>query len=98
MAKKTPDEFKAAFKAIKKPKRPADVSAKDKSSLEKVVSDTKDWDDKRFIDLAAKLYAKNPDYMVDLIAYKFAKHFDEASKKKPFSFQNFPTAASDNAL
>lgn len=98
MPKKTKEDFKAAFKAIKKPKRPPGVSGKEKSALEKAIDETTDWDDPNVIRLAKDLYANNPDYMVDLVAYKFVKHFDEGSVKKPFWAQKVPEEAFEKAL
>ena len=94
MAKKTRDQFKQAFKAIKKPDRPKDVAGKDKDNLETLI----DREDDGFGQAASDLYAKAPDYMVDLIAYKYAKHFDEGDAKEPFWVQNVPEEAFKEAL
>ena len=98
MGKKSKDEFKAAFKAIKKPKAPDSGAKKQKSKLETAVDKAEDWDDPKFKQLAQDLYDENPDYMVDLIAYKFAKHFDEGSQEKPFWTNQVPKEALQKAL
>ena len=94
MPKKTRDQFKEAFKAIKKPDRPKDVSGKDKDNLEDLI----DKEDDGFGQAATNLYASAPDYMVDLIAYKYAKHFDEKSEKAPYWVQQVPEEAFQKAL
>ena len=98
MGKKSKDEFKAAFKAVKKPKPPGRDGKKQKSALEKAVDDAEDWDDPEFKRLAQELYDEQPDYMVDLIAYKFVKHFDEGSEQKPFWTEKVPKEALTKAL
>lgn len=99
MPKKTRDQFKEAFKAIKKPGRPKDVGKKDKSNVESLIDKATDFDaNPDFIKAAQDLYDQAPDYMVDLIAYKYAKHFDENSEKLPFWIQQVPQEAFEKAI
>jgi hypothetical protein len=95
---KNKDEFKTAFKAIKKPNRPKAVASKLKSGLDKAIDETTDWDDPDVAKRAKDIYDADPDYMVDLIAYKYAKHFEEGSEKRPLWVQQVPKEALTKAL
>ncbi len=95
--RKSKDEFKAAFKVIKKPGRPKGFTSKDKAALETAM-DKKGAGPDEFKRLAAELYAEEPDYLVDLIAYKFVKHFDDTGDKRPSWVGLVPPAAYEKAL
>lgn len=95
---KTRDQFKKAFRAIKKPARPKDVSGKDKSNLDSMIDKTTDFSDPAVVKAAADLYNAAPDYFVNLVAYKYAKHFDENSDKAPMWVQQVPKDAFERAL
>jgi hypothetical protein len=94
MPKKSVDEFKQAFKAIKKPKMPKAVNSKTKSALEKAVG--KD-DDDTFVANIKTIGETDRDYLVDLVAYKFAKHFDN-DDKRPFWQDKVPKDVMQEAL
>jgi hypothetical protein len=103
---KSKDEFKTAFKAIKKPKRPDAVSGSDKDQLEKAVdaatsydgSDDLDRKNNEVLRLATEIQKNDEDYLVDLIAYKCVKHMDEGSEKKPVWAAAMPPDAYKAAL
>jgi hypothetical protein len=86
MPKKTPDEFKQAFKAIKKPKRPSKGVGKLKDVLEKAVGDEDSDAFVKNIDLIAKA---DRGYLIDLVAYKLGKHL-ENTDKRPFWQEKVP--------
>ena len=97
MPKKSKDEFKAAFKVIKKPARPTGFSSKEKAVLETAM-DKKGVGNDEFKRLAAELYSREPDYVVDLVAYKFVKHFDDTGDKRPAWVGLVPPEAFEKAL
>ena len=78
MAKKTIKEFKEIFGGIKKPKRPTGVSGKDKDEIESAVEND---NLALFFTKSNDVYKKQPDYFVDLVAYKLAKHVDDGKWK-----------------
>jgi hypothetical protein len=106
VGKKTKDEFKTAFKAIKKPKRPDAVSGSDKDRLEKAVDAATsytgvvdlDKKTKEVLRLATEIQNSDAGYLVDLIAYKSVKHMDEGSDKKPVWAAAMPPDAYKAAL
>lgn len=94
MPKKTVKEFKEIFGAIKKPKLPNGISAKDKSALEK---DLKDDELAKFLKDAGELNKANPGYFADLVAYKLTKHFDN-DDKRPAWLDKIPADARTAAV
>lgn len=71
MGKKfTIDEFKMTFG---KPSLPKGLSSKKKDELEAAAKKKNNQD---FEAGAAEMYKDHPDYFVELLSYKFAKHFD----------------------
>jgi hypothetical protein len=94
MGKKTVEEFKEIFGVIKKPKLPKNISAKDKSALEKDLNN--DQLEKFFKD-AANLYKSDPEYFAQLVAYKLTKHFDN-EKKRPAWLEHIPPDARKAAI
>jgi hypothetical protein len=87
MPKKTRDEFKQAFKTMKKPPRPKNVSGKIKDELEQSILDDNKQDFASKIDEINQL---DPAYLVDLVAYKLGKHFEEEGNKLPFWHDRVP--------
>lgn len=87
MPKKTRDEFKQAFNAMKKPARPKNVSGKIKDELEQAILD----DNKQvFVSKIDEINQLDPVYLIDLVAYKLGKHFEEEGNKLPFWHDRVP--------
>ena len=84
------EEFKRAFD---KPSRPSDVTWKDKRTLESAVSELERQD---FETRAATMYKNEPDYFVDLVVYKLAKHW--GGDKQNYWINQVPQGALDRAM
>lgn len=75
MGKKyTIDEFKLSFK---KPAQPKGLSSKKKDELEVAASKS---DNQVFEAISAEIYRAHPDYYVELLSYKLAKHWDATTR------------------
>jgi hypothetical protein len=82
MVKKfTIDEFKLTFN---KPALPKGLAGKKKDGLEDVVKELAKGDSRNADDFtknAAEIFKDHPDYYVDLLSYKMAKHWDGKERK-----------------
>jgi|GEM_PF-2952169 len=90
------DGFFAKPKA-KKPSRPRNVSSQDKADLEEQVDSDFTMSDVYFQQHADALYEKAPDYFVELVAHKIAKHYED-DDKRPFWITRVPEAAFTAAM
>ena len=89
MPKKSRDDFKAAFKTVKKPKPPSNDAKANKIAIDKAIDKgdpdgTLDGLIKQLVDSGER------DYVVKLVAYKYAKHYDDGSEKRPSWATKFP--------
>ena len=97
MPKKSRDEFKAAFKTVKKPNPPSKDAKASKVAIDKAIDKgdpdgTLDGLIKQLVD------SKEQDYLVKLVAYKYAKHYEDGSDKRPSWTTKFPADIVNAAL
>ncbi len=91
------DEVDTMAPRHKKPSRPKDVKGKDKDSLETLVENKGGNEDILFQDQTDELFKKNPNYFVQLVAYKLSKHYDNDAKR-PHWLTRVPQEAVQLAL
>ena len=97
MPKKSREDFKSAFKTVKKPKAPSKAVQGDKVAIDKAID--KGDPDKTLDGLVAKLVSSGErDYVVKLVAYKYAKHYEDGSDKRPEWATRFPPDIFEDAL
>lgn len=97
MTKRSREDFKSAFKAVKKPKPPSKAVGGDKAAIDKAID--KGDPDKTLSGLIDKLVASGErDYIVKLVAYKYAKHYEDGSAKRPQWAAGFPADIFTDAL
>ena len=97
MPKKSRDDFKAAFKTVKKPKPPTKDAKASKIAIDKAID--KGDPDKTLDGLIAELLKSGErDYVVKLVAYKYAKHYDDGSDKRPNWANKLPADIFGDAL
>lgn len=97
MPKKSRDDFKAAFKTVKKPKPPTKDAKASKVAIDKALD--KGDPDGTLAGLIDELVNSGErDYVVKLVAYKYAKHYEDGSEKRPTWATKFPADIFNDAL
>lgn len=97
MPKKSRDDFKAAFRTVKKPRPPSKDLKGTKAAIDKAID--KGDPDGTLDGLVKELVeGGDRDYVVKLVAYKYAKHYEDGSDKRPAWATKFPEAIFKDAL
>ncbi len=94
---KSRDDFKAAFKTVKKPKPPTKDAKASKVAIDKAID--KDDPDGTLDALVKQLVDSGErDYIVKLVAYKYAKHYEDGSDKRPAWATKLPAGIVSDAM